>query len=110
MVHKHSKYDNMQKNGMFYALICTNNQIISYYNFMISIITKETLYQRHLGNFFPSYLNGCTLLASILPLEINIFKNINLFLPNFPQYIISYNLYFYVIEFYDYKGNQIAFL
>ena len=25
----HSKYDNMHKNGMFYALICINNRIIA---------------------------------------------------------------------------------
>ena len=27
----HSKYDNMHKNGMFYALICLNNHVISCY-------------------------------------------------------------------------------
>ena len=29
MIDMHSKYDNMHKNGMFYALICTNNHVIA---------------------------------------------------------------------------------
>ena len=28
MIYMHSKYDNLHKNGMFYALICINNQVI----------------------------------------------------------------------------------
>ena len=31
MIDMHSKYDNMHKNGMFYALICINNRIIACY-------------------------------------------------------------------------------
>ena len=29
MIDMHSKYDNMHKNGMFYALICIDNHIIT---------------------------------------------------------------------------------
>ena len=37
MMDMHSKYDNMHKNGMFYASIRINNQIITYINYMLSI-------------------------------------------------------------------------
>ena len=29
MIEMHSKYDNMDKNGMFYALICINNHVFA---------------------------------------------------------------------------------
>ena len=32
----HSKYDNMHKNGMFYALLCINNYVITSMNCMLS--------------------------------------------------------------------------
>ena len=32
----HSKYDNMHKNEMFYALICINNHLITSINYMLS--------------------------------------------------------------------------
>ena len=32
MIDMHSKYDNMHKNRMFYALICINNRIIACYH------------------------------------------------------------------------------
>ena len=31
MIDMHSKYDNMHKNEMFYALICINNNVIACY-------------------------------------------------------------------------------
>ena len=34
----HSMYNNMDKNGMFYALIYINNHVITYINCMLSII------------------------------------------------------------------------
>ena len=38
MVDMHSKYDNMDTNGMFYALICINNHIIICYQlFLVSL-------------------------------------------------------------------------
>ena len=37
MIDIHSKYDNMHKNGMFYALICINNHIFSCIICMLSI-------------------------------------------------------------------------
>ena len=37
MINMHSKYDNMYKNEMFYALICINNHIIARVNCMLSI-------------------------------------------------------------------------
>ena len=40
MIDMHSKYDNMHKNGMFYALICINNHIIACIDFVLSISTK----------------------------------------------------------------------
>ena len=36
MVDMHSKYDNMHKNGIFYAKICINNHIIICINYMLS--------------------------------------------------------------------------
>ena len=41
MIDMHSKYDNMHKNGMFYALICINNHIIACVNFMLSMSSGE---------------------------------------------------------------------
>ena len=38
MIEMHSKYDNMHTNGMFYALICINNHVLSCYDCMLSII------------------------------------------------------------------------
>ena len=35
MIDIHSKYDNMHKNGMFYALIYINNHIITFINFIL---------------------------------------------------------------------------
>ena len=32
----HSNYDNMDKNGMFYALICINNHVIISINWKLS--------------------------------------------------------------------------
>ena len=37
MIDMHSKYDNVHKNVIFYALICINNRIIVCSNFMLSI-------------------------------------------------------------------------
>ena len=36
IIDMHSKYDNMHKNEMFYALVCINNYIISCINCMLS--------------------------------------------------------------------------
>ena len=38
MIDIYSKYDNMHKNGMFYALICINNHIIACQSCVLSII------------------------------------------------------------------------
>ena len=38
MIDMHSKYDNMYKNGMFYALICINNHIIACYQDLAHVI------------------------------------------------------------------------
>ena len=35
MIDVHSKYDDMYKNGIFYALICINNHIIACQNDML---------------------------------------------------------------------------
>ena len=37
MIEMHSKYDNMHTNGMFYALFCINNHVLSCYDCMLSI-------------------------------------------------------------------------
>ena len=37
MIDMHSKYDNMHKKGIFYALICINSHIIMFINFMLSL-------------------------------------------------------------------------
>ena len=39
MIEMHSKYHNMHQNGMFYALICINNHIISCINCVL--LTKR---------------------------------------------------------------------
>ena len=41
----HSKYDNMHKNGMFYALIYINNHIIICINCMLSCV-KSIIYKK----------------------------------------------------------------
>ena len=38
MIDMRSKYDNMHKNGIFYALICINNHIVACVNYVLSII------------------------------------------------------------------------
>ena len=38
MIDIHSKYDNGDKNGMFYALICIDNHITTYISDMLLII------------------------------------------------------------------------
>ena len=38
MIDMHSKYDNMYKNGIFYALICINNHIIACINCMLLVL------------------------------------------------------------------------
>ena len=43
MIDMFSKYDNMNKNGMVYALVCINNHIITCINYMLSIIQMEKL-------------------------------------------------------------------
>ena len=41
MINMHSKFDNMHKNGMVYALVYINNIIITYRNFMLSSTYKR---------------------------------------------------------------------
>ena len=36
MIEMHSKYDNMHINGMFYALYCINNHVLSCQDCMLS--------------------------------------------------------------------------
>ena len=38
MINMHSKYDNMHKNRIFYALICVNNLIITCIDCMLLLI------------------------------------------------------------------------
>ena len=35
MIRMHSKYDNMHMNGIFYALICINNHVITSISYML---------------------------------------------------------------------------
>ena len=37
MIDIHSNYDNMHKNGIFYALICINNHVNSFINCLLSL-------------------------------------------------------------------------
>ena len=37
MIEMHSKYDNMHINGMFYALFCINNHVLSCLDFISSL-------------------------------------------------------------------------
>ena len=37
MMNMYSKYDNMHKNGLNYALKCTNNHVVTIINFMLSV-------------------------------------------------------------------------
>ena len=55
MLDMHSKYDNRHKNGMFYALIYINNQIIACVNCMLSAMwhnfchsTPQTIHDRNI--------------------------------------------------------------
>ena len=50
MIDMHSKYDNMHKNGMFYALICVINYIITCINCMLSVHKGESSF--FVGIFF----------------------------------------------------------
>ena len=51
MIDMHSKYDNMHKNGMFYALICINNCIIACENCILSI-THSIFHATRTPDFF----------------------------------------------------------
>ena len=42
MIEMHSKYDNMHTNGMFYALICINNHVLSCLDCMLSYVEQPT--------------------------------------------------------------------
>ena len=42
MIEMHSKYDNMHINGMFYALFCINNHVLSCYDCMLSLRQEMT--------------------------------------------------------------------
>ena len=46
MIDIHSKCDNMHKNGMYYALICINNQIILCINCIISLYQALIILER----------------------------------------------------------------
>ena len=41
MIDMHSKYDNMHKNRMFYALIYINNHVIACYHLSTSVLGDE---------------------------------------------------------------------
>ena len=41
MIDMHSKYDIMQKNRIFYALICINNHVIACYACMLSAMWRN---------------------------------------------------------------------
>ena len=41
MIDLYSKYDNMQKNGMFNALIYINNRVISGISYILSIVNEQ---------------------------------------------------------------------
>ena len=41
MIDMHSKHENMHKNKIFYALICINNNIITYIDYMLSHIRSS---------------------------------------------------------------------
>ena len=43
MIDMHSKYDNMHENGMFYALICINNHIVTCLNCMLFVGSNNAL-------------------------------------------------------------------
>ena len=42
MINIYSKYDNMHKNEIFYALICINNHVNSCINCMLSMTSQKT--------------------------------------------------------------------
>ena len=43
MMNMHSKYNNMHKNKMFYALNCINNHVITSISYVLSMICNEIL-------------------------------------------------------------------
>ena len=58
MIDMHLKYDNMHKNGMFYALICINNHVIACLGCMLSRNALEAckgMWQCHLGHHGPEW-------------------------------------------------------
>ena len=44
MIDMHSKFDNMHKNEMFYALLCINSHVITSINYVLSRIQEEVLH------------------------------------------------------------------
>ena len=46
IIDMHAKYDNIHENGMFNALICINNHIITSINFMLSILQSINCIER----------------------------------------------------------------
>ena len=41
MINMHSKYDNMHKNGMYYALNFTKNYVLTSINYILSFTSKR---------------------------------------------------------------------
>ena len=46
MIDNHSKYDNMHRNGIFYALICINNHVLSCLISMLSTNHNQEIVYR----------------------------------------------------------------
>ena len=64
MIDMHSKYDNMPKNGMFYALICNNNHIIICINCMLLGVCFDRGHPQSL-HFNPYHYQSCFVWCSL---------------------------------------------
>ena len=72
MIDMHSKYDNMHKNRMLYALICINNRIIACLNCMLSKVPKKVFnffIIIQLNQIFDREVSNCAMYMFVIHLE-----------------------------------------
>ena len=90
MIDMHSKYDNMHKNGMFYALIFIKNYIITCINCMLSPLSHSQLSFAVLVAFYPPLF-----FVSLSPpfvFAISLFKALSFYTLLVPSLSISLSL------------------
>ena len=55
MIDMHSKYDNMDTNGIFNTLICINNHVNSYINYILSLTLFNAIINDVIDVYYVAY-------------------------------------------------------